>query len=239
MKDDTEILIPAMMTQTFDLLADPVTIVNKHSRIIHANPALARLCNVPGNSFLNGKEYEEVQSKLFEDEESRNHWKEQDKKILDNPSIQLRMLEIHPGSTESPFICTKMPLFNGQRECVGSVHHIKYLEVFRPNDFVRGRLPGSLLLNRPGDIFNERECEIIFLKLQGMTNRNIADVLYRSSRTIENSMQRMYNKAGVNHLDEFIDYCEKRDFHRYLPQKFLVKKRLGFDTSDDADYYLD
>lgn len=228
-----DIVLPKMLTQSFDLFIEPIFVVSKDSRILHANLPSAKLCGFRTSDGLNEKYYEEVKSSLFEDENIIQHWKNQDLAIVKNPLKGLKMLEIHPGTADSPYIVRKMPLYNEGRECVGVIHHIKYIEIFRPNDFIKGKLPGSLLLNKPDEFFTEKECEIIFLKLQGMRSKSIAEILCRSPRTIEHALERLYNKAGVNHIDDFISFCEQRDFHRYLPHKFLQSKRVAFENGKE------
>lgn len=225
---DIDIPIPDMLINSFDLMAEPLVIVNKSSRIIYANLPVARLAGFRTADSLNGRHYQEVQSTLFEDETITDQWKNQDQEIVRNPQKELKMLEIHPKAVMSPYTVHKFPLQNSNRECMGVIHHIKYFEIFRPNDFITGKRPGSLLLNKPDNTFTEKECEIIFLRLQGMTTRRIGDILCLSHRTVENNIQRMYNKAGVNHFEEFFEFCEMRNLHRYLPRRFLEQKRINF-----------
>ncbi|MCX2956394.1 MAG: transcriptional regulator, partial [Candidatus Regiella insecticola] len=83
------------------------------------------------------------------------------------------------------------------------------------------KLPGSLLLNRPDKSFSERKYQIIFIKLQGMINKSIVKILCLSPRAIEHALERLYNKAGINHIEDIISFCKQHDFHRYLTHKFL------------------
>ncbi|WP_407079445.1 helix-turn-helix transcriptional regulator [Candidatus Regiella insecticola] len=80
-----------------------------------------------------------------------------------------------------------------------------------------------------------------------MTSKNIGNILCLSPRTIEHALERLYNKAGVNHIEDFISFCEKHDFHRYLPHKFLqinavcmlfmLLKALTQAVYDDFQFY--
>jgi DNA-binding CsgD family transcriptional regulator len=47
-----------------------------------------------------------------------------------------------------------------------------------------------------------REREVASLAARGLTNREIADNLYLSPRTVENHLQRIYDKLGVSSRDE-------------------------------------
>lgn len=208
------------------------------SRFLYVNLPVVKFVGLRIPAEMKEKYYEEVKAPIFENEQTIQAWKDQDQYLLNNPDKNLRMLEIHPNGVSCPFIDKKIPIHNENNECIGIINHIKFLEVYRPNDLIKGKLLGSLLLSKPDDFFTEKECEIIFLKLQGMTSKAIARALHRSSRTIENIIQELYDKTGVNNAMDFAEFCEKRNLHRYLPHCFISPKRLSFSGSfqvgDDA-----
>ncbi|EFL92576.1 PAS and GerE domain-containing putative transcriptional regulator [Candidatus Regiella insecticola LSR1] len=208
------------ITRSLDLLPDPYAVRGYDSRHLYANLAVAKLVGLRKVGDIIDRLDYEIPSLLYEDEDSLKAWRLQDQRISETRK-PLAMLEVHPDAVNSPYIIRKVPLYNSNNEIIGVFCSMKYLEVFSPNDFVRGKLPGSLLLNRPDKSFSEREYEIIFLKLQGMTSKSIGNILCLSPRTIEHALERLYNKAGVNHIEDFISFCEQHDFHRYLPHKFL------------------
>lgn len=220
--------IPDMLTRSLDMLPEPYSIQDNEGRILYANPALAKFCGLKSSHYIMGRLHCEVPSRLYENEESINAWLQQDQKIIKTRK-PLSMLEIHPGAVDSPYIVRKVPFYSNDNECIGVFCTGKHLEVFTPNDFIKGKLPGSLLLNKPDDLFTEKESEIIFFKLQGMTSKEIGQILFISPRTVENRLANMYIKAGVNHFDDFRHFCESLNFHRYLPRRLLIHKRIGFD----------
>ncbi len=232
MKKNTQIYsgFPEMMTTVFDLFSDPIVIASLDSRIVYANMSHAKLSSLKKSEELIGRYYEEVQCPLYQNEQAVQQWKNQDKHMINNPLKELRMLEIHPEGASYPFINRKLPLYNENKELVGILNHVKFLEIYSPNDFIKGKLPGSLLLNRPDDFFTEKECEVIFLKLQGMTSKAIASIIHRSPRTVENMIQRLYEKSGVCHATDFVEFCEKRNLHRYLPLRFIEPMRFSYDS---------
>ncbi len=228
------LIIQDTLTRSLDLLPDPIAIRTPDGHFLYANLALAKLSGLRSPYEIMGRVDYEIPSLLFEDEDVLDAWRDQDKNIVSSKRT-LAMLEVHPGAVDSPLICRKVPFYNNNNECIGTFCTIKYLEVFSANDFVKGRLPGSLLLNRPDDFFTERECEIIFFKLQGMSSKEIAKILYLSPRTIENRMANMYLKAGVNHHDDFTAFCQKKNLHRYLPKRLMSNKRIGFSGDYEED----
>ncbi|MCU5772401.1 helix-turn-helix transcriptional regulator [Erwiniaceae bacterium BAC15a-03b] len=229
-----EIIVPEMLSRSLDLLPEPYCIRAPDTRVVYANLAMLKLAGLKSNREIVGRLDYEVPSVLFENENTLKAWRDQDSNIIETRK-HLAMLEIHPNAVDCPYICRKVPFYNNNNECVGAFLSVKYLEVFTPNDFVRGRLPGSLLLNKPDDFFTEKECEIIFFRLQGMSSKDIGNLLYLSPRTIENRLANMYHKAGVNHLDDFREFCETRNLHRYLPQRLVSNKRIGFSGDFDPE----
>lgn len=209
-----------VLTVALDKFPEPYGIKDLESRIVYANPALIALFGVKSVSDVVGKFDHEIKSKLVQFDNAAEEFQKQDKQVIDT-KCSLVTLEIHPKAIDHPFIVRKVPLLNNEGECIGIIGHNRNLEICTLNDYVRGSMPGSLLLNRPDDTFSERECEIIFFRLQGLKSRVIGNIMYLSCRTIENSLQRMYNKAGVNHIDDFRAFCEEKNYHRYLPRRFI------------------
>jgi len=221
-----------MLTQTLNQLPTPFWIRDKSTRYIYANMAMAKLAGLKSPDSIIGRLDNEIQAALFEDEVAAKLWQHQVKHVVTTQE-KLTLLEVHPDSVDYPYITKKTPFYNESNECIGMAVSARYLEVFSPNDFIRGKLPGSLLLTKPDDFFTEKECEIIFFKLQGMSSKDIGNILYLSPRTIENRLANMYIRSGVNHLDDFRQFCESRNLHRYLPHKLLLNKRIGFEGDFD------
>ncbi len=232
---EQKIFLPKMLTKTLDNLPYPFFIREMGSlRFIYANSHLAKLVGLKSASEIIGRIDCEIPSSLCDDEVSVQLWQNQVKEVS-NKECTISLLEVHPDAIDYPYLTTKFPFYDENNNCVGMAASGKYLEVYSPNDFVRGKLPGSLLLSKPDDFFTEKECEIIFLKLQGMKSKEIANILSLSPRTIEHRLSGMYVKAKVNHFDDFQHFCEIKNLHRYLPRRFLLDKRIGF----EGDYIIE
>lgn len=223
-----DIVLPDMLTRSLDHLPDPYHIQTHEGLILYANQAVAKLCGLKSAHYMIERMDHEIPARIYEDHDLLDVWHTQDRQIVEKRKA-LAMLEVHPHAVESPYIIRKVPFYNNEKKCIGVFCSIKYLEIFTPNDFIKGKLPGSLLLNKPDDLFTEKECEIIFFKLQGMSSKEIGKFLFISPRTVENRLANMYVKAGVSHFDDFRHFCESLNFHRYLPRRLLNHKRIGFD----------
>jgi NarL family two-component system response regulator LiaR len=69
------------------------------------------------------------------------------------------------------------------------------------------RIPGKVKgLERPSEHLSARETDIIKLAGQGMTNKDIADKLHLSNRTVEGHLRTIFNKLGVGSRTEAVLY---------------------------------
>jgi DNA-binding NarL/FixJ family response regulator len=69
------------------------------------------------------------------------------------------------------------------------------------------RLPGKVRkLESPSEHLSEREIDIIKLAARGMTNKDIADKLHLSNRTVEGHLRTIFNKLGVGSRTEAVLY---------------------------------
>ncbi|WNN43205.1 MULTISPECIES: PAS domain-containing protein [Winslowiella] len=224
----SQLILPGMLIRTLDQFQEPYFIKDLDSRFIYANFATAKLTGLRSPDEMLYKRENDFHSRLTENEVIVSEWQAQDKKISQSRKA-LILLEIHPKAVDFPYIVRKLPFYDDDNQCVGVITYCRNLEVFTLKDFVKGNTPGSLLLSKPDDFFTEKECEIIFLKLQGMTSKEVGNRLHLSSRTIDNRLKCLYDKVGVNHFDDFSDFCERRDYNRYLPKKFILQQKITFE----------
>jgi len=69
------------------------------------------------------------------------------------------------------------------------------------------KLPGKVRgLERPSEHLSSRETDIIKLAARGMTNKDIADKLHLSNRTVEGHLRTIFNKLGVGSRTEAVLY---------------------------------
>ncbi|WP_176487258.1 helix-turn-helix transcriptional regulator [Candidatus Regiella insecticola] len=224
-----EVELPRSLIFTLDKIPEPWGIKDLESRFVYANSALVKLFNVKSRADIVGKFDHEIASKLTAD--NAVEFVRQDNQVI-SMKRDLITLELHPNAVDYPHIVRKLPFFNEDEECVGIIGYSKNLEVCSLNDYVKGSMPGSLILNPPDDLFSERECEILFFRLQGMSAKDISERLCCSTRTVENHLQIVYQKAGVNCLASLKEFCINKDYHRYLPKRFMTKLRINFDKKE-------
>ncbi|WP_255556801.1 LuxR C-terminal-related transcriptional regulator [Sodalis sp. dw_96] len=224
-----EVYLPNSLIKMCDLMPEPCGIRNLESRFIYANSSLMKVYGVNSSADIIGKRDVEIKSKLVEFDNAAEEFAKQDKQVFKTEQ-RLSTLEFHPLAIDYPYVVNKLPFYNDNNEYVGMFGYIKKLEIYTINDYIKGHMPGSLLLNKPDDFFTERECEIMFFRLRGMKVKAVADRLNLATRTVENYMQELYYKVNVNHFDDFKRFCVERNYHRYLPKRFMHVNHIDFEV---------
>ncbi len=225
-----ELAIPHSLIALLDQMPDPFSIKNLDSRYLYVNPAALRLFDVKHPDDVVGKRDNEIKSRLVEFNNAAEEFQRGDRDVFCTRQ-PLSTLEIHPLAVDYPYLGNRIPWNNEEGGCIGVMAYTRKLEVFTLHDFVKGHMPGSLLLNKPDEFFTERECEIMFYRLQGMKTKEVAERLNLAEKTVSNYMQLLYEKAYVNHFDDFKEFCQKRNYHRYLPRRFIFDNPVNFGLS--------
>jgi DNA-binding CsgD family transcriptional regulator len=119
-----------------------------------------------------------------------------------------------------PFLGDVFPIYKDKR-CIGTVAYLKKLEFYSMHHFIRGEYPSELVLSKPDDFFTDREFDVLFFILQSLKPKEIASQLNISHRTVSNKVHSMYQKAGVNNLSDFKQFCISKGYDRYAPTKFI------------------
>lgn len=224
------IVLPKVLTLLLDQHNEAYFIKGMDSRFIYANSSVAKKVGVHSPSDLIDKTEENIQSRLTEDLNIVKEWQWQDNFVI-TTRRKLITLEINPKAVDCPYIVRKYPFYNENNQCIGVLTNCRTLETFSPSEFINGQRPGSFLLTKPSDFFTENECEIIFLNLQEKTIESIANRLLYPISFVENVLQKIYHRANVTHFDDFTDFCHHRNYHRYLPKRFIESRTILFNDN--------
>lgn len=125
----------------------------------------------------------------------------------------------------TPYLFEKSPLYNKDGEVQGVIYHGRELYLFEKHDLWRKTDVSVCKFTPPNDLFTKKECLIIYWLLQRLSSKEIAQKLHLSSRTVDNRINILFGKAGVNTRATFIDYCMTAGFANYIPFE-LVKPFL-------------
>ncbi|WP_339056714.1 helix-turn-helix transcriptional regulator [Candidatus Regiella endosymbiont of Tuberolachnus salignus] len=190
------------------------------SRFIYTNRAFREFLNIPARFKIEGKRDEQLPTPISE------FAPELQKQDLDtiNSGQRVTLIKTHFFGREKklqPYLYEKFPLYDENNECVGTVFYGKKMDFISPQQYASRINPSGLKVAPPMKLFNKSELRIIFFILQSMSAKEIARKLYRSHRTIENNLYRMYQKSAVSSLKEFKKFCQKAGFDRYIPPEFI------------------
>jgi|SRR5476649_158967 len=225
-----EVVVSSDTRKMLDQLNFVFVIRDFSARLIYGNPAYVDFLGLKSTKEIIDKYDCEIGARLYEDVDVLNEFDRQYKTVCKTKD-PFSTLELHAEAVDYPYIFRKFPYYNSNGECVGMFGYNEKLVVYTLNDYVKGNMPGSMLLNKPDDFFTERQCEIMFYRLQGLKVKDVAMRLNLSENTVNNYMQTLYDKAGASSITDFKEFCEKRNYHRYLPKRFLTSEEITFGSS--------
>ncbi len=149
-----------------------------------------------------------------------------DRKVMEKEE-RICSLETHVFGKDkflSSYFCEKTPIYHEDGSCMGTIFHgwqakeysLTYLYQYYD------KLPPSILLQPPSDLFTQREWDIIFFFLQKQSRKQIGEILNITHREIEEHMVRIYRKIGIHSDQQLAEYCHANNFHHYIPERFLL-----------------
>ncbi|ETS30236.1 helix-turn-helix transcriptional regulator [Photorhabdus temperata] len=126
--------------------------------------------------------------------------------------------------TLSSYFCEKLPLYHDNGNCVGIMYHMWKAKEYSLTQLCQfyEKLPSSIILQPPTDLFTQREWDIIFLFLQKHSRKQIGKILNIAYHTVETHMTKIYRKIGINSSRQLEEYCLANNFNHYIPEKFLL-----------------
>lgn len=198
----------------------PWSIKDKNSRFVYINESCLNLFNIHTGFDFSGRLDEEMPCAWSEYSEE---FKAHDRKAESSTSGAEVIVTSYFGREKimEPQYFPKFPIYNRDGEVLGTAFYAKKFSFISICEFFNNLKPSVLTLNPPVDIFAERELDIIFYALQKLSAKEIAKKLCLSHRTIENRLQRIYDKIKVNSLAGLIEYCHTTGLNNYVPKKLL------------------
>ncbi|MCC8422862.1 LuxR C-terminal-related transcriptional regulator [Photorhabdus thracensis] len=202
---------------------DPWGVKDKNSCFIYGNLALKSLQNFSNSFEFEGFYENELpwDSAKFAEEFIKH-----DKKVMEKQQ-RICSVETHIFGREqvlSSYFFEKFPFYHEDGNCIGVIYHgwkapnYSLTHLYQYHD----KLPASIMLQPPIDLFTQREWDIIFLFLQKNTRRQIGRILNIAYRTVESYMARIYSKIGINSSQQLEEYCRANNFNYYIPERFLL-----------------
>ncbi|AOF16623.1 helix-turn-helix transcriptional regulator [Yersinia enterocolitica] len=200
--------------------SEPWGVKDNQSRYVYANNRLHRLLALPDKFNMEGRTDGELPTPIAEFElEFQEH--DCKVKLLQD---RITSVEIHAWDGRSyyqPYFVDKYPLMDENGISQGVICHGRPVEDIILTHLNKIKVPTSLILTPPSDLFSKRDWEVLFYILHSFSSMEVAIKLHLSSRTIDNITQKIYKKIGISGRQQLVDYCYENKINNYVPQSFF------------------
>nr|WP_113869550.1 helix-turn-helix transcriptional regulator [Brenneria salicis]NMN92609.1 Response regulator containing a CheY-like receiver domain and an HTH DNA-binding domain [Brenneria salicis ATCC 15712 = DSM 30166]RBP57534.1 regulatory LuxR family protein [Brenneria salicis ATCC 15712 = DSM 30166]RLM28669.1 helix-turn-helix transcriptional regulator [Brenneria salicis ATCC 15712 = DSM 30166] len=203
-------------------LDEPWGIKDLESRHVYMNKAAYLYTNTPHRFDVEGRLDEEFPASWTE---MADDMIEHDRRT-ESSAQRVAVIETHywyGNETLMPFICEKIPIFDKNKVCIGTIWNSKQLNTLSPLIYINQRKPSTLTTELTTTLFTKSELDVLFLILQRFSNKEIARRMNVSHKTIENRVHNMYQKAGVHSLSQFEAFCHHLGLDNYIPDSLISK----------------
>lgn len=119
-----------------------------------------------------------------------------------------------------PWLFCFLPDVDDCGVCHGSFCHAQPFPFLSLPDYLEGGCPRPVEDWPVDDMFTDRERCIIFLSLQRLSSKRIAQRLQISHRTVENRLQVIYHKIGIHNVCQLDDYCRQEGLMHAIPPQW-------------------
>ncbi|WP_338883256.1 PAS domain-containing protein [Xenorhabdus sp. TH1] len=212
--------ITPQLTNMWDKSHESWFVKDHKLRFIYANKTFMTLNNLPEQFDVTGYTEKELQTPF-------NHlvhlFEEHDRKVLQSMQRVSSIGAYFQQSDQQlkPYFCEKYPLMDENNQCIGIIGHAKEMNHFSVHYYIKNDISTSINLNPPNNILTEKEWLIIFLFCRGVSNKDIANELKISYRTLERYFNVIYEKFSISSVIELKTLCEKNNYDLYIPPNYL------------------
>ncbi|MDR6367004.1 helix-turn-helix transcriptional regulator [Enterobacter sp. SORGH_AS_0287] len=130
------------------------------------------------------------------------------------------VLPPHTVATLSIFECERMPFYDNQAHLTGIISHIKSIRMVTPRFFITGERGGILTTTCPPGPFSAKEWEVACLMMSGLSEKEMADLLCRSLRTIKFHKSNILSLTQCENTREFQSLARNKNWEVYIPPAF-------------------
>ncbi|WP_426576465.1 helix-turn-helix transcriptional regulator [Xenorhabdus stockiae] len=212
--------ITPQLTNMWDKSHEPWFVKDKELRFIYANKAFLELNKLSESFDITGYTEKALITpfsglvQLFEDH---------DKKVLQSMQRISSIGSYFQNNTKNliPYFCEKYPLMSESNTCMGIICHIKETNYFSVHNYIKNDISVSINLTPPSEVLTEKEWLIIFLFCRGINNKNMANELKISGRTLERYFKIIYEKLSINSMMELKTLCERDHYDLYIPPQYI------------------
>ncbi|EQA1694742.1 helix-turn-helix transcriptional regulator [Enterobacter hormaechei] len=130
------------------------------------------------------------------------------------------ILPAHTVTALSIFECERMPFYDSNAQLTGVISHIKSVRMITPRFFITDERGGTLTSTCPPGPFSVKEWEVACLMMAGMSEKEMADLLCRSLRTIKFHKSNILALTQCGNTREFLSLARTNNWDVYLPPAF-------------------
>lgn len=200
--------------------SNPCHIRDSEYRYVYVNQAMRDLLDLPESFKILGKLLSEIPhwSNVFADEFCRYD----EMAMVKNSTISLLVSSIFGRkNTIQPYIFDVRPFFDNIGNVVGTMTEARPCKFFSPLQYIDDKSPIALTSHVPDTNFTESELKIIFFAYHGLSSKETGRRLGISHRTVENTLQGIYQKSGEHNINLFRIFCEVIGLDCYIPSEFI------------------
>ncbi|WP_145515756.1 helix-turn-helix transcriptional regulator [Yersinia aleksiciae] len=200
--------------------SEPWYVKNNRSRYVYANRSVNKMLGLSDEFCLAGRFDSELPTPIAE---FATEFQQQDRQV-ELTQDRITSIEIHLFDGLSYFtayFCDKYPVIDEEGISQGVVCHARPVTNMILTCLNKIKMPTSLVLMPPLEIFTKREWEVLFYLLHAFSNSDTAKKLCLSSQTVCNVIQSIYKKLGFSSARQVIDYCYEKKINNFVPKSFF------------------
>ncbi|CNI91958.1 helix-turn-helix transcriptional regulator [Yersinia bercovieri] len=209
-----------MLIRFWDQSAEPWSVKDNCSRYVYANPRFNQFLYLPDEYCVEGRLDSELPTPIAEFSAEFERQDRQAEKLQDRiTSIEIHLLD--GCSCYTAYFCDKYPLIDENDIFQGVICHIRPVNNIILTRLNKIKMPTSLVLTSPLEIFSKREWEVLFYLLHNLSSIEIARKLSLSPSEVCDVSESIYKKAGVANNRQVIEYCYENKINNFVPRSFF------------------
>lgn len=122
-----------------------------------------------------------------------------------------------------PWIIDFLPLLSTDNDFPAQFFFARPFLFLSPLDYIDGKQPHTVSMEKPDNRFTNREWHVLFLALQRLSAKEIARRLNLAPRTVENRLALIYEKIEVNDGYHLRKVCREKAITHYIPSDLVIK----------------
>ncbi|MCW7550886.1 PAS domain-containing protein [Photorhabdus sp. APURE] len=220
-------LITPQLTNMWNISSEIWFVKDKKLRFIYANRKFFKVNNLPRSFDVIGYTDRELPTSV-------NHlahlFEEHDRKILQCMK-RISAIGISPVGKNKRlryYYCSKFPLMDENNKFIGIISHVREIEYFKIDNYIKKNKYISSGFRPPNDILTEKEWIMIFLFCRGIGNKSIADKMKYSIRTVDNYFKIIYGKLKIGSAIELRQICKDHGYDKYIPPRYYFQSEGYF-----------